>query len=496
MLGNFATGFHVLFSFSNVLAVVAGAVLGVVVGMLPGLGPSSGVALLIPITYRLPAATSLVLLTSLWLAAEYSGSITAILLSVPGTPAAAATVADGYALTQKGQVGKAMGVSLWSALIGAFVGLFVLVVFTGPLAQFAISFGPGEYFLLGALGLVLVSGLSGRNLLKGIFTAALGVWLTTVGTDIVTGIPRFTFGWSALLGGIPLLPVLLGLFAIAEAFRGLETVFEPKKAPKKVAVQLSFKDFRKISPFAAVGSLVGTIVGVIPGAGAGIGSWVAYDFARRISRKPEEFGRGALGGIAAPEAANTAVTGTSMLPLLAFAIPGSPTAAIILGAFMIHGLQPGPNLLSSSSAPVIYAMYSSFILAMVVIFLVGKLGVPYFAKILQLPPSVLHALVIVLALLGAYVGRNFLFDSWLALGFGIFGYVLRKLDYPLPPLILGLVLGGMIENNLRRALIISGGSWTFLFSRPETAAMLALLVVFLGWTVRSQLRALGRPDRP
>ncbi|MCL4439600.1 MAG: tripartite tricarboxylate transporter permease [Firmicutes bacterium] len=482
MGGEVLTAFHLLATWHNLVAIVAGVVIGIIVGILPGLGPSAGVALLIPFTYKLHPTTSLVLLVALWVAAEYSGSVTGILISVPGTPAAAATVLDGFALNQQGLVGKALGLSLTGAVFGGLFGALMLVLFTQPLARFALSFGPAEYCLLGVLGMTMVASLSGKNLLKGMVTALLGLFLTTIGVDVVSGVPRFTFSRPELMDGIPLLPILLGLFAVSEAFQviaGGEFAVSIKQ--KIYTTWLSWRELKQVSLAMVIGAIVGTIVGVLPGTGAGIGSWISYDMAKRASRQKEKFGHGAWEGVAAPEAANCAITGASLLPLLAFAVPGSPTAAIILGAFMIHDLRPGPDLFNAANAPIVYSMYMGLILAIIVMFIFGMLVVPYLARLVILPKDILAVVIIILSLLGAYVGHNYLFDVWLALGFGVFGYLLRRTGFPLPPLVLGVVLGNMIEENLRRALLISDGSWIIFLASPAAIIMLILTVLSLFW---------------
>lgn len=487
MIENLLYGLEILLTWTNLFAVLVGVAAGIAVGVLPGLGPSIGVALLVPFTYTLDPATSLILLAAVYVGAEYGGSISAILISTPGTAAAVATVIDGYALNQKGFPGKALSASLISSTTGGIISTLFLISLSIPLANFALRFGPPEYFALGVFGLAIVASLSGKSLAKGLLMAVLGLIVTTVGVDPISGAPRFTFGRFELLEGIPFLPALIGLFAIAEVFKMLEESFKKSNISKKIeSALLSLKEIKSIIPTILRGSVIGSLVGTIPGAGAGVACWIAYDQEKRLSKNPEEFGKGALAGIAAPEAANNATVGGALVPLLALGVPGSPTTAIMLGALMLHGLQPGPQLFVRNP-DVVYSLFVSLFLACVFMLFVGLAFTKLWIKILSLPISVLAPVIFALSVIGAFTVRKMIFDVFLAFGFGVLGYIFKKYEFPLAPAILGMVLGFMIEANLRRSLLLSQGDFTIFFTRPLSLLLIVLAFVsfvypiYKGW---------------
>ncbi|HET8727421.1 MAG TPA: tripartite tricarboxylate transporter permease [Alphaproteobacteria bacterium] len=485
-------GIEAVFNFQGLLAIVVGVAFGIVVGALPGLGPSLGVALLIPVTFSLPPSVSFNLLVSLYLAAEYGGSISAILIGTPGTAAATATVIDGYPLNQKGKGALALHTSLAASTFGGVVGGIALIVFSQPLVAFALRFGPPEYFALGIFGLTLIASLSGDTIIKGLATALIGLLLVGVGVDPISGVARFTFGRYELFEGIPFLVVLIGVFAVAEAFSMIEQRSEPASlAELKGTGRLSGGELRRLLPTALRGSIVGTIVGAIPGAGANIAGWFAYDQERRWSKNPEEFGKGALAGVAAPESANSASVGGALMPLLTLGLPGSPTTAVLIGALVIHGLQPGPRLFSENP-DVIYGLFVGLVVAFPVVYLLGVAAMPIWRRILLLPTAILAPSILLLSLIGSYSVRNLMFDVWLVLGFGVFGYVLKKLRFPMAPLVLAMVLGMMVESNYARSLIMSQGSHMIFLIRPLSCALLAFAALALLWPLAaSRIRQSG-----
>lgn len=488
MLENLLLGLETLFSWTNLLAVFIGVTAGILVGVLPGLGPSIGVALLVPFTYSLEPSTSLILLAALYVGAEYGGSISAILISTPGTAAAVATVIDGYALNKKGYPGKALFTSLLSSTSGGIISTVFLIFLSIPLANFALKFGPPEYFALGIFGLAIVSSLSGKSLLKGLLMAVLGLIITTVGVDPISGAPRFTFGRPELLEGVPFLPALIGLFAVSEVFKMLEESFKTGKINEKLAYTLlSLKEIRAIIPTILRSSVIGSIVGTIPGAGAGVACWIAYDQEKRLSKNPEEFGKGALRGIAAPEAANNATVGGALVPLLALGVPGSPTTAILIGALILHGLQPGPQLFIKNPE-IVYGLFVSLFLACLVMLIVGFAFIKLWMEVLCLPAGILAPVIFALSVIGSYSVRTTIFDVFLAFGFGITGYILKKYDFPLAPAVLAMVLGYMVESNFRRSLLLSKGSYLIFISRPLSLCLIVLAIISFVLPMYKELR--------
>ncbi len=470
--------FQNVFSPIGLLSIVFGTALGIFVGAMPGLGPSMGVALLIPLTFTLPPSISLVLLISLYLAAEYGGSISAVLIGTPGTAAATATVVDGYPLNLLGYPGKALMTSLTASSIGGVIGGVALMLASSPIANFALRFGPVEYCSLGIMGLTIIASLSGDALVKGLGAAALGLCLTLIGVDPVSGMARFTFGMYELYEGIPFLTALIGLFAMAEVFIMVERSLGGAKKPAISGEALTGKEMKHILPACLRGSIIGTVVGAIPGAGASIACWIAYDQEKRFTKHPDRpFGEGALRGIAGPESANSATVGGALIPLLTLGMPGSPTTAVLIGALIIHGLQPGPKLFVDH-VDIVYTLFVGLSVSYVVLYLLGRLGMRLWVKIVSIPQTVLAPIIFGLSAVGAYSIRSLTFDIWLALGFGLLGYILKKARFPLAPLILAMILGPMVESNYNRALLLAQNDGHLIFLQsPLSVALLLLSVV-------------------
>ena len=485
---NYLIGAAAVFTLPGILAIVAGTAAGIFVGAMPGLGPSLGVALLIPVTYSLPATISLNMLVALYLAAEYGGSISAVLIGTPGTAAATATVMDGYPLNLKGQPGKALGASLVGSTVGGIIGGAALMLVAEPVATIALKFGPVQFCALGVFGLAIIASLSGDSPLKGVLMAAIGVALTTVGVDPISGEPRFTFGFYELFEGIPFLTALIGLFALTEVFSMIEEIGTGTKADSRAARGfLTVAESVRLIPTFIRGSIIGTIVGAVPGAGANIASWIAYDQEKRWSGKGHEFGKGCIEGVAAPESANSASVGGALIPLLTLGLPGSPTTAVLIGALIIHGLTPGPELFTKNP-DVVYGLFVGLMVAYVVLFAMGRMAMPLWARVIDIPKGVLAAVVFALGTIGAYTIRNLVFDVWLTVGFGIAGYFLKKFHFPTAPLVLGMVLGYMVESNYRRALIMSQGSHSIFFEDPISLALLVLAALSFFWPLLQQWR--------
>ncbi len=458
-------------------------------GAMPGLSGSSGVALLIPFTYSLSPITSLALLLSLYTAAEYGGSITAITLATPGTPAAAMTAVDGYPLTQKGQTGRALSISLYSSTFGGLFSTVILILFSIPLARVAIEFGPVEYFSLGIFGLSIIASLSGGAWLKGILSALLGLLIKTIGTDPLTGNERFTFGWPLLWDGVSFLPMMLGLFAISEVFFVIESEAKSRiKDATFTSESIGWKEFWGLWKCLLRSSVIGTAVGIVPGAGASIGSIISYNEAKRSSKNPEEFGKGSIEGVMACESANNATVGGALVPLLMLGVPGSATTAILIGALMLQNISPGP-LLFSRRPDIIYGIFTILFLANIVMLAAGLLGIRFWLRVVRIPPSILAPLIFGISFIGAYSLTGSIGDVTIMLLAGMLGYVMRKFHYPLLPMVIALVLGYMVEISLRRALILSDGSFLIFLTSPISAGFLLLTVLSLAWAIFRDIRS-------
>jgi putative tricarboxylic transport membrane protein len=462
-------------------AVFAGVAWGIVGGALPGISPSIAMALLLPFTHGMDPVVAIAMLASVYVGAEYGGSIPAILIRTPGTNAAAATVIDGFEMQRRGRGGEALGISLMSGLVGGLFGLFVLVLATGPLARVALAFTAPAYFALGILGLSAIAGLSGRSLVKGALAACLGLMIATVGTDPVSGVPRFTFGSPDLLNGIRPIVVMVGLFAVTEL---IAQVIEPDwEKPSGRAARLKLPDWamwKRLARPQAIGSVIGAFEGATPGAAGSVAAFLAYNEARRWSKHPEEFGKGSPEGVAAPECANNVVTGTALVPLLGLGIPGSNSAAVLMGGLLLHGMTPGP-MLFVKNPDVVYGLYAGLLVANIAMVILGLVILTPCLWLVTRPKHYLMAFILALVVTGVYAIDGSLFDVAVALGVGVLGYGLRYFGVPQLPLVLGAVLGFMIESNYRRALVLSGGEHRIFVQDPVSLGLLvcaAALVVY------------------
>lgn len=467
----------------------AGVAWGILGGALPGISPSISMALLLPLTYGMDPTLAIVLLASTYVGAEYGGSIPAILIRTPGTNAAAATVIDGYAMKEQGRAGEALGISLYSGFVGSLVGLAVLVLLTEPLSRVALAFTPPAYFALGVLGLSVIGSVSGDSLVKGLMAALVGLIISSIGTDPVSGVNRFTFGSPDLLSGIPPILVMVGLFAVGEL---LAQAGEPgwEKAPM-AAARIRFPGpamWRRIARPQAIGSAMGTFEGIMPGAGGTISAFLAYNEARRWSSRQEEFGQGSPEGIAAPEAANNTVACTALVPLLSLGIPGSNSAAILLGGFLLHGLIPGP-MLFVRNPEVVTGLYSGLFIAAIAMLILGYLVMTPCLWLVNRPKPYLMGFIYAFVVSGVYAIQTSLFHVGVALTFGLVGYLMRYLKVPFLPMVLGVVLGFMVESNYRRALVLSGGDHGTFLRDPLSAGLLGFALVFIAGTVIRHLRS-------
>ncbi|MDA9770473.1 tripartite tricarboxylate transporter permease [Emcibacteraceae bacterium] len=484
----FSTAFLGVLEWNTLLMIFLGVTGGIIIGSLPGLTATMGVALLVPFTFGLPFNQSIGMLLGIFSGSIYGGSISAILISTPGTPAAAATLLDGYPLTKKGEAGRALSMSVFASFIGGFTGALIMTFLSPQISKFALEFSAAEYFGLAIFGLSIIVSVSGKSILKGVMAGFLGLLISTIGMDPVTGYPRFTFGSMNLFEGPAFIPTLIGLFAIAEVFKGIENLESTKRTVSHISSLLpSFADIKKAWKDMAKSSVMGTFIGSIPGAGSDIAAFVGYSEAKRRSKHPEKFGKGAIEGVAAAESANNACSGGAMIPMLSLGVPGDAVTAILLGAFVIQGIQPGPMLYVEDLGTV-YSVFSSMLVANIAMLIVGLIGIRFFTKAITVRKSILLPTIFVLSIVGAYSMRNNMFDVWLALSFGVIGYFLHRYRFPISPILLALILGPMAEANLRRALIIADNSLIDIISRPITAIFLILAVASLITSLLRQKR--------
>ena len=470
------TAFGLVFSPNCLVAIAVGALAGFVVGVLPGLNASGGVALLLPFTYGLSPVIGLSLLASLYISAEYGGSVTAIAVNMPGEPGSLATTFDGYELTRQGKPGKALGISMWSSLFGGIISLVLLLALSLPLANLALTFGPGEFFALGVFGLTLISALAGKSVAKGFVVAAIGLGINVVGLDVMTGETRFTFGQPELFEGIQLIPVLIGLFALTEVFVMVEELTEEKLSVANISSALpTLREIAGIIPASMRGALIGTGIGALPGAGKAISSLIAWNEERRASKTPEKFGKGCYEGVAAPEAANCAHVAGALIPTLSLGVPGSGTTAIMLGAMTIYGITPGPKLFENNPE-VIYGIFISLVVANVFVLLMGLVGTRLWVAVIGMPAPVMIPLILAISVVGSYNEGNTMFNVWVMFISAAIGYGLVKFGFPVAPIVLAIILGGMIESNLRRGLLINDGNVGAFLNRPIAILFLLLAV--------------------
>lgn len=480
-----------------ILIILLGNFIGVVVGALPGITGSMAIAILLPLTFSMSAAEGLMLLLGIYPGGIFGGSIAAILLNLPGDPPAVMTTLDGYPMAQKGQAGRAIGMSTTASLLGSLFGILCLIVIAPQLAKFALSFGPPEFFMLCVFGLSSIAAVATKDLVTGFIACGIGLLLGEVGMDPVFSIQRFTFGKPDLLSGIPFGPMIIGLFGLAELLRQtlgpLEKLELRMQQIKKVFP--SREDMKKCTPTILRGSIIGTIIGALPGAGATIAAIISYNVAAGIDKDPKRFGTGVVEGIAAPESANNASVGGAMIPLLTLGIPGSTITAILIGAFMIHDIYPGP-LLFVKHLDLVYVIFIGLIVASFGFALFGFLSARFAPLVLKAPPGVIMPLIAVFCLVGAYAARENSWDIGLAVFFGVLSYVLGEFGIPSPPIILGYVLGPLVETNFRSSLQLSKGDLSIFFTRPICLISFLLTIVILLYPVwRRRLSAGILSDR-
>jgi putative tricarboxylic transport membrane protein len=480
-------GFHVAFQWHNLLFAFIGVLIGTTVGVLPGIGPMNGVALLLPITASLTsilspeqaAASAIILLAGIYYGAMYGGSTTSILLNTPGESASVMTTLDGYQMAKQGRAGAALAISAIGSFVAGIASLIGLILLAKPLSMLAIKFGPAEYFSLMVLGLLAVSGLVGKSMTKALMMLIVGLMLGTVGVDAVSGSARFTYDIPVLYSGLSFLTIAVGLFALGEVFK---TVLEKDQSDGEMAkigrILPTKKDMKDSAGPIARGSILGFFIGILPGAGATIASSFSYVLEKKLSKNPERFGKGAIEGVAAPETANNAAAGGALIPLLTLGIPGSGTTAILMGAFIMYNITPGP-LLFQNHPNVVWGLIASMFVGNLMLLILNLPLVKVFAKLVDTPTKYLLPLIIAFSVFGVYAVQFTTFDLMLLLICGVFGYFLAKNDFPLPPLVLALVLGPMLENNMMRALTLSNGDYMIFLQKPVSAVFLILAILWL-----------------
>ena len=489
MLDLLREGAPLFFTFQSVLLTLMGVVAGLLIGVLPGLGPLLGIVLMLPVAFHLPPIAAMGMLIAIQIGGSAGGSISAILLRIPGTPLAAATLFDGYPMAQKGRSQDAIGLAIVASSLGGLVGGLVLLFFSPIVAAFALNFAPPEYTAMALLGLLTIAIVSEGSAIKGLMAGCFGLLLATMGTDEFTNAYRFTFGNFNLTSGPHIVAVVVGLFALSELFFQVENGgFLDRPVVQRITV--SFRAVRlivrhKINPVRS--ALIGTFFGAIPGAGGDVSAFISYAVARRLAKPEERYGEGAEGGVVATEAANNGCCGGALIPTLSLGIPGDASTAVLLGALFLLGFFPGPDLFRFNP-DIAGGIFIASLTGNVMLLVAGIVLVPFFGAVLKVPKAYLLPAVLLLSVMGTYSLQNSVFDLWVMLAFGVIGYLLRRANYPLAPIIIGLILGPILENNLRRSLLISRDGLMIFVERPISATIFAILAVMLAYVVYTTLR--------
>jgi putative tricarboxylic transport membrane protein len=479
----------------SIFLIFSGVLIGVIVGALPGLSSPMAVALLLPFTISLEPVPAIAMMASLYCAGTFGGSITAILINAPGAPPAAATALDGYPMAQRGEAGRALGMAAVSSICGGVFSLIVFLIATPLLAKIALSFRPMEYFALTLFALSMLASISGRSSLRNLIAGAFGVLISTVGIHLTTGVERFTFGIPRLTEGIDFIPVLIGLFAMAELFKQSQSLDVVYERITEVVVRLpSWSDFKRVRGTILRSCGIGTFIGILPAEGATVAAIMGYNEARRWAKNKDEFGHGALEGIAGPEAANNAATGGAMVPTLALGIPGSATTALILAALIMHGFRPGPHLMQNTPE-FVYAIFAAMLIANFMFLGIGLAGAKIFSRITLIPRALLWPSVFVFSLIGAYANSSSIFDVWVMLIAGIVGFMMLRHGFGPAPLVMGLILGGLVEETFSQSMIILDSQWWRFFESPIVNLFFGFTVLSLGWPVVSKLLARRKTSR-
>ncbi len=467
----------------NLLLVFVGMLVGVFFGSLPGISSSMGIVLMLPFTYYMGILPSIMLLVALYAGSAYGGSITAILFNTPGTPESVATTFDGYPMTKNGKAGRALSLAISASAFGGIFSVLIMLFLAPPLSKVALNIQSAEYFALTVLGLTVISSIGTKSPIKAITSGLIGILIAMIGMDPIVGANRFTFGNVELMNGLEMIPIMIGAFALAEVLNQVTDKQKDLNMSNKVSLEtIKIVELIKHKWVLLKSAVIGTVIGILPGTGGSIASIVSYGEAMRTSKNKEQFGSGEEEGVVAPEAANNAAAGGAMIPTLVLGIPGSPTTAIILAALALQGLQPGPQLMTEQPL-MLYCIFFSMLIASVTVFIGGRLGVKAFAAILKLPYSMLGTLIVLLSMVGSYAVGNSMFNVWVMLVFGILGYFMKKYHFSPASLVLGLVLGPMMEENFRRNLLVTEGDYLSFITKPISGIILLIAVLAMFYPI-------------
>ena len=494
LLHSLYTGFSIALTWQNLLFCTGGVFFGQMIGVLPGIGAPTAIALLLPLTFHANPTSAIIMFAGIYYGVAYGGTVTSVLINVPGESSTVMTCVDGYAMAQKGRAGAALSIAAIGSFIAGTVSIVLLMSFAPALARLALRFGPAEYFGLAVMAFGLLTVFGSGSPFKIIISTIAGVLITTVGMDLVSGMPRFNFGIPQLLGGVDFIVIICGLFGLAEVFNSIE---EPesgglvKEKFRLSEVFLTWQEWVEGRWAIVRGGVIGFLVGLIPAGGLTTAAFLAYLAEKKASKHPETFGKGDIAGVAAPESANNAASISGFAPLLALGVPGSATTAVMLAGFMMWGIRPGP-MLFTTKPDLVWGLIASMYVGNVILLFMNIFLIPLFVAILRLPYSILMGFIIVFATIGAYSVNNSMFDVWMMVGFGLLGYAMKKLQYPTVPLILGMVLGTLAEKSLRHALVLSAGSFDIFYTRPITAILLLIaLLAYCSPLIRMALKKAG-----
>jgi len=490
-----AQSFVLIMQPMNLIIIMLSVTMGIIIGALPGLTVVMACALLVPLTYGFPAIQSFISLLGIYCGAVYGGSVSAILLGIPGTPAAAATMIDGFALCKKGQAGKALGIACIASSVAGIFSALVMTFLSPQVAKISLLFGPVEYFGIAFFALSILVLLAGKSLLKGFTAILVGLLCTTIGIEPLTGGIRFTFGNETLTSGLDLIPVAVGLFGFSQVFDDVMAIRSGRSVKKVQTLQNllpKWRELRRIAPVIGKSSLIGTFIGVIPGIGPETASFIGYGEAKRSSKNRDQFGHGAIEGVAAPEAGNNGVTGGAMIPMLTLGVPGDAPTAILLGGLMLHGLTVGP-MLFRDSLNFVYPIFIGFIIANIFMGVIGLSLARVFARVISIRQELLLPVICVFCFVGAYATRLSLFDVGVAMGFGLLGFYFNRNDYPVSPILVAIILGPMLEMNMANALNVGNGSFMVFLSTPVGAIFVILAWLNIGLALYNRYRKQNRP---
>jgi putative tricarboxylic transport membrane protein len=478
ILQNLFLGFSVALTPQNITFAFVGSLVGTLIGVLPGIGPAAGTAMLIPLTFQMDPTGSIIMLTALFYGTQYGGTITSVLMNVPGEAASAITCLDGYAMAKQGRAGVALSMAAIGSFVGGTFATMALVVAAGPLTSLALQFGPVEFFALLMLGISLLMGLAGKSMIKALMMGIFGLLLAMIGMDPVRGLPRFTFGRMELMDGIGFVPVIMGLFGVAELLENAEKPFAKMVLAKMSSLVPRWLDIRDSAGSILRGSLIGTALGLVPGMTNAASSFLSYIAEKKSSKYPELFGTGVIQGVVGPETANNAHANGALIPLFTLGIPATPTVAIIMGAFMMHGIVPGPFLFKEHPA-MVWGIIASFYVGNVILLILNLPLINIWVKILKIPYGILCGVILAFTIIGSYSVNNDVFDILIMTLFGLIGYLLKKMDFPLAPIVLTLILGPMMERSLRRSMEMSQGSFGIFIESPVALVFLIITALVI-----------------